>query len=143
DAALPREYLEIGLRTMYELSKYAQKRKQVVLALAQRIADAIQAVQLPPGDPIPNFEFIASALHKPQAGVRYAVAVVPLLANKADEVMFGAKPVREPIETACGLSVAHYLVEQDGQLEERLRLARDHHQVVVVVTTLSVLVDPI
>jgi len=81
DADFPREYTQLGLRTLTQLSKFDDEKTQVTLVLTDRIISAANR-SLPNGDPILHFDYIRSCFHEAAAGVRYGVAVIALLPSE-------------------------------------------------------------
>jgi hypothetical protein len=140
----PAVYAEKGLRTMYALGKYAQRRKEVLLALAEWIADAVKHVNLPPRLGIPDFDFIPSLFHDVDTPVRHGVAMVPLLHGGVHAQPFGdGRTLGSLVEATFGAQVPWRVLEPSADLPAKLTAARDGQEVTLVVTDLPTLADPL
>ena len=129
---------------MYRLRKYAEKRKELVTALAERIADAARIVDLPPGEAIPHFDYIPSVFDEQQSIVRNGVVIVPLVKGRMSAIPYAdGSSLLSIVQTACGEAAPWREMEQDGGLGERLRQAREASEAIVVITDLSTIRDPL
>jgi hypothetical protein len=136
-------YSEKGLRVMYRLDKYAQDRTEIVLSLAERIAAATKLVALPADVGIPHFDQIVSAFQLEEAPVRHGMAIVPLLQGGLHgEPYPGSAALSTLIRNACG-AVPWRVVQQDAELGDRLRIAREAREISLVVTDLETLGNPV
>ena len=140
----PAIYAEKGLRTMYALEKYRQRRTEVLLALAEWIADAVRSVNLPPRQGIPDFDFIPSLFHDQETPVRHGVAVLPLVRGGLQAQPYGdGRTVGSLVDAALGSQVPRRVLEAGADLGARLRAAREGQEVTLVVTDLETLSDPL
>jgi hypothetical protein len=133
-----------GLSTMYQLRKYADKRKEIVLSLAESIATAIKKIDLPPRAGLPDFDYIKSAFHDINAPVRHGVALLPLLHGGAQATPLAAGPtLMSALDAACGSQIPRRVMEQTAGLGARLEASSQKHEIALVVTTVEALTDPI
>jgi hypothetical protein len=142
EKAFPSEYMEHGLRTLFQLPRYAGKRGEVIITLAERIVKAADS-NLPPSGPLPHFDQISSIFHEQRRGSRYGIALVPLLKGGLFAKPYGQSPtLRDLMDEACLPRVPWRVVEQDGKLKQRLDQAKENREAIVVVTDLDTLSDP-
>jgi hypothetical protein len=139
----PKEYAEKGLRTMYALAKYAQKRKEIVLTLASLIVEAADAVDLPIIPALPHFDQISSALHDDEQPIRHGVGLVPVVADGMHRELFpGGQSLAVHMQTACGM-VPWRVIAQDATLTSRLHGSLAAREIALVVTDLQAIQDPL
>lgn len=140
----PPVYAEKGLRTMYRMGKYAQRRTEILLALAEWISEAVKSVDLPPRAGIPDFDHITSLFDDQEAPLRHGVALLPLLHGKTDHRPFGGtRTLGDFAAVAFGNQVPSRVLDQSGDIRARLRRSRDEHEIALVVTDLATLSDPL
>jgi hypothetical protein len=144
DGDFPPAYDTEGLRTMYRLRKYANPRAELVTKLARRIVDALNKVNLPDGGAIPHFDHIPSAFHEQEVGVRYGVALLPLLPKGLQSQPHAGQPsLLASVQGACGERIPWHEVKQDKGIQQRLMDAENNAEVSVVVTDFETLANPL
>lgn len=130
----PEVYATKGLRVMYALRKYAEKRKEVVILLAERIANAAKVVNLPSGAAVPHFDYVTSAFEEEEKPMELGVALLPLLGTGLHgEVYPGGATLSALFQAASGAQVPTRVLEA-SDLVKRLRASRAAREAVVVVT---------
>lgn len=144
EAAFPADYHVHGLRTLFQLNKYQDKRTQVVITLAERIFTAATRTNLPSSSPIPHFNFIPSVFHEEQRGTRYGVALVALINGGTSAVPYEIGPTFSTLmESACAQGIPWRELEQDAKLRQRLRETADTREAVLIVADLETLRNPL
>lgn len=139
----PPVYAEKGLRAMYKLGRrYSTPRTEIVMSLAEWIADAVRSVDLPPRSGIPPFDQIASLFDAHETPVRHGVALLPLLHQKMEARPYeGERTLADFADVAFGDLVPWRVLDDEGDLEARLRTAREGEEVTVVIIDLPTLTD--
>lgn len=140
----PPVYAEKGLRTMFAVSKYRDRRREILMNLAAWIAEAVQKVDLPPRAGIPDFDHISSLFHDQDTPLRHGVAVLPLVQGKIQAQPFGdGRTLASLVASACGSRVPWRVIDDTGDVAAKLRSAREGEEVTLVVTDLETLGDPL
>ena len=141
DQHFPEEYTQHGLRTLAQLSKFDNQKKEVLQVLAERIIYSAKR-GLPDSEGIPHFDYIQSLFHRTAAGMRYGVAAMALVPGEFDFKPYGGeRTLRRLLQESCSSFPVREL-KQNRELAQFVAAAKANREVVCLITNLPTLNDP-